>query len=120
MRKWTSQWISSQVESPPLQPGVYTTTLMEDIGFAIAARRLDQTGRLCFDRLMQLRGVGNFDRPYPGQSTVASLKESDAVEVAFDLAMDNLYNAGSVIVKDILQNWEKWKEGPPCADSGPV
>lgn len=113
MKQWTEQWIDTHPESPKRQAGVYTTSMMEDVGFAVAAQRLDQTGRLKFDRLMQLRGVGNFDRPYPGQSTIDSLKESDAVEVAFSLAMENLYIAGSVVVKDILHHWEKWRGGPP-------
>lgn len=112
MKQWTNQWIADHTEES-FVPGIYTTSLMEDVGFATAAKRLDSMGRVQFNRMMQLRGVGNFDRPYPGQMTLASLKESDAVEIAFDLALDNLYNAGSVVVKEILKNWERWRNGPP-------
>ena len=110
MKQWTDQWIADH-PGKSYAPGIYTTSLMEDVGFATAARRLNAMGRVQYDRLMQLRGVGNFERPYPGQFTLASLKESDAVEIAFDLALDNLYSAGSVVVKDILQNWDEWKDG---------
>lgn len=113
LRQWTEQWRKDHPGSPQA-PGVYSTSLMEDVGFATAAQRLDRMGRLRFDRLMLLRGVGNFDRPSAGQATIDSLQESDAVEVAFNLALDNLYAAGSTVVQDILASWDDWKDGPPA------
>ncbi len=74
-----------------------------------------QAGRIDFDRLMMLRRAGNFDRPHPGQSTMASLWESAEIEIAFDLALDNVYHAGSVVAKDILSDWNKWKDCPAAA-----
>ncbi|MEM7427309.1 MAG: purine nucleoside permease [Pseudomonadota bacterium] len=111
MRQWISDWIAGNTGE--FQPGLYAMTVMEDIAFASAAQRLAQAGRIDYDRLMMLRGAGNFDRPYPGEFTIASLQESDAVEIAFDLALDNLYAAGSLVVKEIITSWEDWKDGLP-------
>ncbi|MEL7117429.1 MAG: purine nucleoside permease [Pseudomonadota bacterium] len=112
MRKWTESWIAEHPGTAETR-GYFAVTTMEDIAFATAARRLAQAGRLDADRLMILRGASNFDRPSPGESTMQSLKASDDIEIAFTESLENLYRAGSVVVKDILGNWDRWKDGAP-------
>jgi purine nucleoside permease len=61
-----------------------------------------------------LRTGSNFDRPYPGQSAYASLTASTAGATGgFVPATQNLYIAGSPLVRDIVAHWPQWREGVP-------
>lgn len=61
--------------------------------------------------LVLLRGASNFDRPYPGQTALESMA---ATTGGLPLALENVYRAGSVVVRHILQEWQRWEGGVPA------
>ena len=76
--------------------GTYCTTQMEDNATATA---LAAHGYL--NRYLALRTMCNFDQPYPGQSVVDHL---DATSAGFELAVENQYRLGKVLVEQLLKN----------------
>jgi purine nucleoside permease len=59
-----------------------------------------------------LRTGADFDRPYPGQ-TVADGLVNYSQQGGFVPAINNLYNAGSPWVLDVVTRWESWQAGVP-------
>lgn len=72
--------------------GTYCTTEMEE---SAIARALARFGHL--DRYLSLRGFGNFDQPYPGQSVQNSLRNLHQ-----DIATENLFRVGYAFVQYLL------------------
>jgi purine nucleoside permease len=63
-------------------------------------------------RAMVLRVATDFDRQYPGQTAGASL--ADALGSTFGFAgLENVYRVGSPVVREILDHWDRWRDGPP-------
>lgn len=88
--------------------GTYATTEAEDAGTAAA---LDRFGML--DRYLSVRGVSNFDRPHPGQTTDESLER---VPAGIDLGVENAFRVASAVVDCIISQWDRWKAGVPSVD----
>ncbi|MDB5803817.1 MAG: purine nucleoside permease [Betaproteobacteria bacterium] len=89
----------------------YCTTQQEDNATYNALARAAAAGRVDLRRLAVLRTGANFDRPYPGQSALASLTADSG---GFTPAVHNLYNAGAPLVRDIVMHWPQWREGVPA------
>ncbi|HEX4326062.1 MAG TPA: purine nucleoside permease [Burkholderiales bacterium] len=89
----------------------YCTTQQEDNATYNALARAAAAGRVDLRRLAVLRSGANFDRPYPGQSALASLTADSG---GFVPATHNLYLAGAPLVRDIVGNWAQWREGVPA------
>ena len=63
-----------------------------------------------FSRIIIMRTASDFDRPYPGLSDIDNLFYSH--QGAFEPAIQNIYQAGTPVVKGILGAWEaKFKAG---------
>ena len=94
--------------------GVYCTTQQEDNATFNALTRATAAGRADVKRLAVLRTGSNFDRPYPGQSAVASLMASTSgASGGFVPATTNLYRVGGPLVADIVARWSLWRDGVP-------
>ena len=106
-RAWTKLLSDNQA--------TYCTTQQEDNATQNALARAAAAGKVDAKRLAVLRTGSNFDRPYPGQSAQASLKASTSGATGgFVPATQNLYLAGSPLVRDIVANWAQWREGVPA------
>jgi purine nucleoside permease len=92
--------------------GTYCTTQQEDNASLEALRRGSSAGLLKLDRVAVLRTASNFDRPYPGQTAIDSLRHSDSG--GFVPSTKNLYIAGGPLVRDIVANWSQWQNGVPA------
>jgi purine nucleoside permease len=63
---------------------------------------------------MVLRTASNFDQQHPGQTAPELLQVSlTAVNGGLGPDLRNAYLVGSAVTKQILGNWETWKNGPP-------
>jgi purine nucleoside permease len=94
--------------------GTYCTTQQEDNATFEALRRGARVGLLATERVAVLRTGSNFDRPYPGQSAYDSLVT--ATSGGFVPSLQNLFRAGSPLVREIVSNWAVWQAGvPPLA-----
>jgi purine nucleoside permease len=83
----------------------YMVTQMEDNALGVVAARF---GKL--DRLLVCRDVVNYDQPYPGISVLESL---DASSGAFSIGMRNGFLAGSVVIDEIVKNWNLYADTVP-------
>jgi purine nucleoside permease len=91
--------------------GTYCTTQQEDNATYEALSRGAAAGLLDLRRVAVLRTASNFDRPYPGQAAYDSLVT--AISGGFVPSTQNLYNAGGPLVRDIVAQWDLWKDGVP-------
>jgi purine nucleoside permease len=90
--------------------GTYCATQQEDNAICEVLLRGDLAGVVDFSRLMIMRTASDFDRAPPSEDEVYHLLHAD--QEGFLPSIDNIYIAGSEIVKDILKNWDgTWKGG---------
>jgi purine nucleoside permease len=92
--------------------GTYCTTQQEDNSSVEVLVRATATGLLDRSRLLILRTGADFDRPYPGQ-TVSDALVNYAEQGGFLPAINNLFNAGSPWVLDVVARWQSWRAGVP-------
>jgi purine nucleoside permease len=105
---WVSQWTKGQSE--------YCMSADEEGGIFTALQRLAEADRVDMRRVMVLRVATDIDRQYPGQTAGESL--ADSLDSTFGFAgLENVYRAGSPVVREIVNNWERWRDGPPPLSS---
>ena len=75
-------------------------------------KRATAAGKLDVARFAVLRTGADFDRPYPGQSDADALVNY-AQQGGFVPAVNNLYNAGSPWIADVVARWPLWRTGVP-------
>jgi len=95
--------------------GVYCTSQEEDNAVLAALTRGALAGLIDLPRIAVLRAGSDFDRPYPGQSVLASLTTQLALPDAFPVAAANLVTAGLPLVRAIVSDWPEWRNGVPPA-----
>ncbi|KAL0571244.1 hypothetical protein V5O48_010714 [Marasmius crinis-equi] len=84
--------------------GVYCTTQQEDNATLESLMRGTISGLTDFSRVIIMRTISDFDRPYAGQSAADSLFADQA---GFDIGVANLYRAGVQVVEGILRGWDR-------------
>jgi purine nucleoside permease len=99
--------------------GVYCTTQEEDNAVLVALTRASQSGLIDLPRIAVLRGGSDFDRPYPHQTALDSLRTQLALPDAFGIAAENLVEAGMPLVQAIVQHWDVWRHGTPPTSATP-
>jgi purine nucleoside permease len=94
--------------------GSYCTSQQEDNATMNALTRASQSGLVDLKRVAILRTASDFDRPYPGQNTVDTLRVQGKLAGAIRISTDNLVQAGMPLVQDIAANWPRWRDGVPA------
>jgi purine nucleoside permease len=90
--------------------GVYCMTAQEDNATLEAMVRAAIRKTVDFSRIIIMRTASDFDRPYPGLSNLDNLFYSQ--QGAFEPAIQNIYQAGTPVIKGILSEWHsKFKKG---------
>lgn len=85
--------------------GVYCMTAQEDNATLEAMIRFAVHKTIDFARIIIMRTASDFDRPYPGASPEFNLFYSN--QGAFEPAVQNIYLAGTPVIKGILSGWRK-------------
>ena len=83
--------------------GVYCMTAQEDNASLEAMLRAASRGTIDFSRIIVMRTASDFDRPYLGESDIDNLFYAD--QGGFEPAIQNIYLAGTPVVKGILDGW---------------
>ncbi|KAI1081675.1 purine nucleoside permease [Whalleya microplaca] len=92
--------------------GVYCTTAQEDGAVLGALLRGALEKSIDYERVIVVRTVSDFDRPYPNQTAIENLLAKTS---AYNSAVDNIYLAGHSIATGIIGSWqEKYKKGIPA------
>lgn len=101
---WVSRWTAGKSE--------YCMSADEEGGIFTALQRLEAAERVDMRRVMVLRVATDIDRQYPGQTAGESLAAS--LDSTFGFAgLENVYRVGSLVVREIVGNWDLWRDGPP-------
>ena len=101
---WVAQWTNGESH--------YCMSADEEGGIFTALQRLAEAGRVDMHRVMVLRVATDIDRQYPGQTAGESLADSLDSTFGF-VGLDNIYRVGSPVVREIVDHWDRWRNGPP-------
>jgi purine nucleoside permease len=93
--------------------GVYCTTQQEDNATLNALTRGAQSGLVDLRRVAVLRSGSDFDRPYPHQGVIQSMRAQRAIAGAVRISTSNLVHAGMPLVDAIVHHWDLWRDGVP-------
>jgi purine nucleoside permease len=105
---WTAYWTAGK--------GRFVMTAMEDTGTAQSLTFLAKAGRVDVRRLIVLRTGSNYQMPYPGRSAadhIASLRRDGFPALIPALAA--AYRVGSVVVEEIVAQWDKYADTIPTS-----
>ncbi|CAD6447928.1 e4cac994-6e59-4c02-ab2f-543c3cfe5191 [Sclerotinia trifoliorum] len=83
--------------------GVYCMTAQEDNATLSALMRAALFKLVDFSRIIIMRTASDFDRPYPGASVEYNLLYSN--QGGFEPAIQNIYLAGTEVIKGLLEEW---------------
>lgn len=95
----------------------YCMTNEEDNATLTALRRGANAGLLNFTRIALLRTASNFDQQHPGQTAYESLTTRSG---GFVPSVTNAYLVGSTLTREIIADWNNWKNGVPPAAAARV
>lgn len=108
MNRWATDWVRFYTDGA----GVMAMTNMEDHGIANALSRLEQLGRMDFQRVLFLRTGSNFSMPPAGENAA----ESMVAEYAGMLpALEAAHRVGSPVVRALVDGWSRYEAAPPAA-----
>jgi purine nucleoside permease len=109
MTKWAEDWVRLYTRGS----GTLAISDCEDQGVVLAMRKLDQLGRVNFNRLLILRTASNFTLPAEGLSAEKSLFDNLASSPGYIPALDANYQVGDVVVKALLGDWGRYEATTP-------
>lgn len=107
MSRWANDWVKLYSN----EKMNFMTANMEDSGTLTALHRLGRTRLVDPERIMVLRTASNFTIPPPGKDAAWS---STAPYPDDGLpAKEAAFRVGNAVVKEILANWDQFKDSPP-------
>jgi purine nucleoside permease len=109
MNKWAEDWVRLYTR----QSGKLAISDCEDQGIVLAMRKLDELGRVDFNRLLILRTASNFTTPADGVSAQKSLFDNLASSPGYLPALEADYLVGDVVVTALLKGWNHYQSSTP-------
>ncbi len=107
---WANAWVDYWSDGK----GEFVSSAMEDTGTYQSLHYLDKTGRVDVERLMVLRTASNFTMPPPGVTAAENLLKENEGYLSIDLAVESVYIVGSIVIDEILGNWEHYRDNNPA------
>ncbi len=111
LNDWANRLVSYWTDGE----GNMVTSAMEDTGTYLSLMWLDRVGRADKERMMVLRTGSNFTMQPPSRTAAENLlKKTKGYRYAgLEIAVEAGYRVGSVVVDEIVGNWERYAEAPP-------
>jgi len=109
MTRWAEDWVRLYTRGT----GTLAIADCEDQGITLAFQELDRLGRVDANRLLILRTASNFTMPPPGISAEKYLFDDLASSPGYLPALDANYQVGSIVVSNLLRNWDQFKNQIP-------
>lgn len=112
MNQWANDWVKYWSSDE----GNFVTSAMEDTGTLQALTFLDNAGKVDLDRALVLRTASNYTMQYTGITAAESLsgeKLKGKGYTAYIPSLDAAFKVGSVVVNELVDNWESYKEALP-------
>ncbi len=109
MTRWAEDWVRLYTRGT----GSLAIADCEDQGIMLAFQELDRLGRVDANRLLILRTASNFTMPPPGISAEKYLFDDLASSPGYLPALEANYRVGSIVVSNLLQSWDQFKNQIP-------
>lgn len=107
---WANDWVHYWTEGQ----GNFVTSAMEETGTMQSLTFLARAGKVDTSRVLVLRTASNYSMQYEGVTAVESLSgEKKGGYSAFIPAVENAYRVGSVVLREIVENWAIYRETLP-------
>lgn len=106
--RWAQDWVKLWTRGQ----GVFVMTNEEAQLYQRGIVALADQGFVDRDRVMVLRTASNFSMPPPGVSVTTSVGDESAGQV---LAFDTNQRVGTVVVRELLQHWDRYRDTIPGA-----
>ena len=108
--KWVSYWTDGMAD--------FVTSAMEDTGTYQSLAFLHNAGKVDKNRLLVLRGGSNYTMQPESRSAVENLlSEGEGDEYSgLEVALENIYRVGSVVIDELLANWSLYEDEIPTAE----
>jgi purine nucleoside permease len=107
---WTSYWSVNQAS--------FAMSDFEDTGVGLALQFLSQVGKADQNRLLVLRSASDYTVQPEGQTPAQFLASEHSGGLSGYLeALSNVYQVGSIVVKNISANWDIYKNHIPTPTS---
>lgn len=104
--EWARDWVKLWTDGK----GVFSTTAMEQAAYVGTLQRLGAKGLVDFNRVLMLRMASNYCMPPPGVDITATMGDESLGTVP---AFESGYRAGSVVVHELLDHWDKYEQAIP-------
>jgi purine nucleoside permease len=111
LNAWANAWVNYWSDGN----GEFVSSAMEETGTFQSLTYLDKIDRVDIDRVMVLRSASNFTMPPPGVSAAENLLRENEGYTGINLAVESLYVVGSVVIDEILGNWQVYENRIPAA-----
>lgn len=109
MNDWANKWVKYWTDGE----GEFVTSAMEETGTFQSLSWLDNLGVVDKDRVMVLRAGSNYTMPPPGVSAAENLLKENDGYAGMIASLETLYSAGSVVVDELLGNWDVYADCVP-------
>lgn len=110
LNDWANDWVDYYTGGK----GEFITSAMEDTGTYTSLMTLDAAGKVDIDRLMVLRSGSNFTMQHEGVTAIENLSgEKKGGYSAYLPSLEALWLTGSVVVKEIVGNWDQYRDRMP-------
>lgn len=109
LNTWANKWVDYWT----LGKGEFVTSAMEDTGTYQSLTYLSNIGKADVNRLMVLRTGSNYSMQSPDKTAAESLLQENEGYAGLEASLESAYMVGSRVVKEILDNWEAFKDTPP-------
>ncbi|EDY81331.1 Purine nucleoside permease (NUP) family [Verrucomicrobiia bacterium DG1235] len=110
MNDWANEWVDYWTEGQ----GNFVTSAMEETGTMQSLTFLANAGKVDIERVLVLRTASNFSMQPPGVSAADNLSgEKKGGYSAFIPSLEAAYDVGSLVIREIVGNWETYRENLP-------
>ncbi len=108
--QWANDWVKYQTNGK----GNFVMSGMEDTGTLQSLTFLARAGRVDLNRTLVLRTASNYDQQRHGITATESLAETKITEYsAFIPSLEAAYRVGDVVVKEIVEHWDTYRDTLP-------
>jgi purine nucleoside permease len=117
LNTWAENWISYWT----VKQGSFAMSAFEDAGVGQALQFLSQVGRADQNRLLVLRSASDYTVQAQGQTPAQFLAAENSGGLSgFQEALNDVYNVGSTVVKELSSNWHAYEHQTPSPASLPA
>lgn len=107
---WANAWVDYWSDGK----GEFVSSAMEETGTFQSLTYLHRIGKVDKNRVMVLRTGSNYTMPPPGISAADNLLNENDGYSGLLAALESAYLVGSVVVDELLANWEQYKSVIPA------